>query len=43
MDLNSWEYVPDHRGEIVYNTETGDAKESLHRATILKIQPLLPH
>ncbi|OEN68949.1 tail fiber assembly protein, partial [Escherichia coli] len=23
----SWEYVPDHRGEIVYNTETGDAKE----------------
>ncbi|HCB7199023.1 TPA: tail fiber assembly protein, partial [Escherichia coli] len=27
IDLNSWEYVPDHRGEIVYNTETGDAKE----------------
>ncbi len=27
MDLNSWEYVPDHRGEIVYKTETGDAKE----------------
>ncbi|ENE0620325.1 tail fiber assembly protein [Escherichia coli] len=26
-DLNSWEYVPDHRGEIVYNTETGDAKQ----------------
>lgn len=26
-DLNSWKYVPDHRGEIVYNTETGDAKE----------------
>ncbi|MBB7331577.1 tail fiber assembly protein, partial [Escherichia coli] len=26
-DLNSWEYVPDHRGEIVYNTETGDSKE----------------
>lgn len=22
-DLNSWEYVPDHRGEIVYSTETG--------------------
>ncbi|MCV5169194.1 tail fiber assembly protein, partial [Escherichia coli] len=20
-DLNSWEYVPDHRGETVYNTE----------------------
>ncbi|EKY6896729.1 tail fiber assembly protein, partial [Escherichia coli] len=27
VNLNSWEYVPDHRGEIVYNTETGDAKE----------------
>ncbi|EHM0666848.1 tail fiber assembly protein [Escherichia coli] len=27
VDLNSWEYAPDHRGEIVYNTETGDAKE----------------
>lgn len=27
VDLKSWEYVPDHRGEIVYNTETGDAKE----------------
>ena len=27
VDLNSWEYVPDHRGEVVYSTETGDAKE----------------
>lgn len=27
LDLRSWEYVPDHRGEIVYNTETGDSKE----------------
>lgn len=26
-DLNSWEYVPDHRGETVYSTETGEAKE----------------
>ncbi|MCQ6966063.1 tail fiber assembly protein, partial [Escherichia coli] len=26
-DFNSWEYVPDHRSEIVYNTETGEAKE----------------
>ncbi|MBW9934473.1 tail fiber assembly protein [Escherichia coli] len=26
-DFNSWEYASDHRGEIVYNTETGDAKE----------------
>ncbi|MDZ3934548.1 tail fiber assembly protein [Escherichia marmotae] len=26
-DVNSWEYVPDHRGEIVYSTETGESKE----------------
>ena len=26
-DLNSWEYVPDHRGEIIYSTETGESKE----------------
>ncbi|HCO5869476.1 TPA: tail fiber assembly protein [Escherichia coli] len=26
-DFNSWEYVPDHRGEIVYSTETGESKE----------------
>lgn len=25
--LNSWEYVPDHRGEIVYDTETGESTE----------------
>ena len=27
LDLRSWEYVPDHRGEIVYNTETGESKQ----------------
>ncbi|HAP6024167.1 TPA: tail fiber assembly protein, partial [Escherichia coli] len=27
MDLKSWEYVSDHRGEIVYSTETGESKE----------------
>ncbi len=27
IDLNSWEYVPDHRGEIIYSTETGESKE----------------
>ncbi|MEC9929806.1 tail fiber assembly protein [Escherichia marmotae] len=27
VDLNSWEYVPDHRGEIVYSTETRESKE----------------
>ena len=26
-DFNSWEYVPDPPGEIVYNTETREAKE----------------
>jgi len=26
-DLNSWEYVPDHRGETVYNTDTGNTEE----------------
>ncbi|HBD5134709.1 TPA: tail fiber assembly protein [Escherichia coli] len=26
-DFNSWEYVTDHRGEIIYNTETGESKE----------------
>ena len=26
-DFNSWEYVPDHRGETVYSTETGESKE----------------
>ena len=23
----TWEYVPDHRGEIIYSTETGESKE----------------
>ena len=27
VDLNSWEYVSDHRGETVYSTETGESKE----------------
>ena len=27
VDLNSWEYVPDHRGEVIYSTETGESKE----------------
>ncbi|EIQ2089380.1 tail fiber assembly protein [Escherichia coli] len=26
-DFNSWIYVPDHRGEFVYSTETGESKE----------------
>ncbi|ELD3784830.1 tail fiber assembly protein [Escherichia coli] len=26
-DLTGWEYVPDHRGEIIYSTETGESKE----------------
>ncbi|EFL9954784.1 TPA: tail fiber assembly protein [Escherichia coli] len=27
VDLKSWEYVSDHRGEIIYSTETGESKE----------------
>ncbi|HIH3551477.1 TPA: tail fiber assembly protein, partial [Escherichia coli] len=27
VNLNSWEYVPDHRGEIVYSTETRESKQ----------------
>lgn len=26
-NLNSWEYTPDHRGETVYNTDTGNTEE----------------
>lgn len=26
-DLTGWEYVADHRGEIVFSTETGESKE----------------
>ncbi|MEL9474797.1 tail fiber assembly protein [Escherichia coli] len=46
-DLNSWEYVPDHRGEIVYNTETGDAKEITapgdYPENTTTISPLTPY
>ncbi|MCN2481274.1 tail fiber assembly protein [Escherichia coli] len=27
VDFNSWGYVPDHRGETVYSTETGESNE----------------
>ncbi|WP_130048733.1 tail fiber assembly protein [Escherichia coli] len=27
VGVGSWEYVPDHRGEIIYSTETGESKE----------------
>ncbi|HCX5293986.1 TPA: tail fiber assembly protein [Escherichia coli] len=47
LDLNSWEYVPDHRGEIVYNTETGDAKEITapgdYPENTTTIDPLTPY
>ncbi|MBM3038591.1 tail fiber assembly protein [Escherichia coli] len=26
-NLNSWEYTPDHRGETVYSTDTGNTEE----------------
>ena len=46
-DLNSWEYVPDHRGETIYSTETGESKEitapgDYHENTTT-IAPLTPY
>ncbi|EFD4872735.1 tail fiber assembly protein [Escherichia coli] len=46
-DFNSWEYVPDHRGEIVFSTETGESKEitapgDYHENTTT-IAPLTPY
>ncbi|EFI4694685.1 tail fiber assembly protein [Escherichia coli] len=47
MDLNSWEYVSDHRGEMVYSTETGDAKEIIapgdYPENTTTIAPLTPY
>ncbi|HFV6564042.1 TPA: tail fiber assembly protein [Escherichia coli] len=47
VDFNSWEYVSDHRGEIVYSTETGDAKEITalgdYPENITTITPLTPY
>ncbi|EPB2389399.1 tail fiber assembly protein [Escherichia coli] len=46
-DLNSWEYVPDHRGEVVYNTETGESKEIIapgdYPENTTTIVPLTPY
>ena len=47
VDLNSWEYVPDHRGEVVYSTETGDTKEITvpgdYPENTTTIAPLMPY
>ena len=47
VDLNSWEYVPDHRGEVVYSTETGDTKEITvpgdYPENTTNIAPLTPY
>ncbi|HDY0636593.1 TPA: tail fiber assembly protein [Escherichia coli] len=47
VDLNSWEYVPDHRGEVVYSTETGDTKEITvpgdYSENTTTIAPLTPY
>ncbi|HCL7062584.1 TPA: tail fiber assembly protein [Escherichia coli] len=47
VNLNSWEYVPDHRGEIVYNTETGESKQitapSDYPENTTTIAPLTPY
>ncbi|HBL0041526.1 TPA: tail fiber assembly protein, partial [Escherichia coli] len=47
VDFNSWEYVSDHRGEIVYSTETGESKEITalgdYPENITTITPLTPY
>ncbi|EIY7986814.1 tail fiber assembly protein [Escherichia coli] len=46
-DFNSWEYVPDHRGEIIYSTETGESKEITalgdYPENTTTISPLTPY
>ncbi|EHD1227896.1 tail fiber assembly protein [Escherichia coli] len=46
-DFNSWEYMPDHRGEIVFSTETGESKEITapgdYPDNITTIAPLTPY
>ncbi|HHH4866805.1 tail fiber assembly protein [Escherichia coli] len=46
-DLNSWEYVPDHRGETIYSTETGESKEITvpgdYPENTTNIAPLTPY
>ena len=44
VDLNSWEYVPDHRGEVVYSTETGEiAVPGDYPENTTTIAPLTPY
>lgn len=46
-DFTAWEYVADHRGEVVYNTETGGAKEITalgdYPENTTTISPLTPY
>ncbi|EHK9041784.1 tail fiber assembly protein [Escherichia coli] len=46
-NFNSWEYVPDHRGEIVYSTKTGESKEITNPGdypeNTTNIAPLTPY
>ncbi|EHX2160819.1 MULTISPECIES: tail fiber assembly protein [Escherichia] len=46
-DLNSWEYVSDHRGETIYSTETGESKEITvpgdYPENTTNIAPLTPY
>jgi len=46
-NLDGWEYVADHRGEVVYDTETGDSVEITepgdYPASVTTIQPLTPY
>ncbi|HCO2561507.1 TPA: tail fiber assembly protein [Escherichia coli] len=46
-DFNSWEYVPDHRGETVYSTETRESKQIVllgdYPENTTTIAPLTPY
>ncbi|EJJ8077316.1 TPA: tail fiber assembly protein [Escherichia coli] len=46
-DSTGWEYVADHRGEIIYSTETGESKEITalgdYPENITTITPLTPY
>lgn len=47
VGLDGWEYIEDHRGETVYNTETGQPVEITrlgdYPASITTVEPLTPY
>lgn len=47
VDDSGWDYVEDHRGETVYNTETGDEQVAswlgAHPHNVTPLKPATPH